>query len=119
MRNYDTTNGLPFPRVSSVHFTYPTEGNPLMTYNERNAIIDASGQVHFIDGGERQCTFEVDFSKALDPIHLIDPKTGTVIAGATTTIQELLLGLTALIRGDQAERDKIESLTRSEAVENV
>jgi hypothetical protein len=87
-----------------------------MTYNERNAIIDASGAVHFIDGGERQCTFEVDFSKALDPIHLIDPKTGATIP-AETTIQELLLGLTALIRQDQFNRDKIEALTRAETTD--
>ena len=70
MRNYDTTTQKPYPRISGVHISYPTTGMPLLTYTERDAIVDADGQVHFIDGGERQCAVEIDLSKRDEPIQI-------------------------------------------------
>lgn len=105
--NYNTKNGLPFPRVSNIYLSYPTNGKPLLTYTERMAIADAGGQVHFLDTAPQQCTIEIDFSQANEPIQLINPETGDNIPGMVSSLQELLLGLTAVIRVDQIAREAV------------
>ena len=104
-RNYNTTIQQPFPRTSQVILTYPTTGNPQLTYTERDAIVDSVGQVHFLDTGERQCTVVIDMAKRDDPIPLVNPATGEVIPGAFTNIKQIILCITALIRADQMRRD--------------
>ena len=107
MRNFDTTNGKPYPRVSGVHISYPATGMPLLTYTERDAIVDAEGKVHFLDSGERQCTVEIDVTKRDEPIQLVNPATGAAIAGASTNVKQIIMCITAMIRADQAKRDVI------------
>lgn len=105
MRNYDSTSKKPYPRVSEVHITYPTEGNPLLTYTERDAIVDADNNVHFLDTGIRQCTVALDLSKRKEPIQIIHPATGNAIPGLTTSLEQIILSITAVIRADQFARD--------------
>ena len=104
-RNYDTTTQKPYPRISGVHISYPATGMPLLTYTERDAIVDSDGQVHFLDSGERQCTVEIDMSKRDDPIQIVNPATGAAIPGMTTNIKQIIMCITAMIRADQVARD--------------
>jgi hypothetical protein len=104
--NFNTKNGLPFPRVSHINLSYPTEGKPLLTYDQRMAIADSNGVVHFLDNAPQQCTIEIDLTKGNDAIQLINPETGENIPGAVSSLQELLLGLTAVIRMDQKAREQ-------------
>jgi hypothetical protein len=106
-RNFDTTTQKPYPRISGVHISYPTSGMPLLTYTERDAIVDADGIVHFIDNGERQCSVEIDMAKRDEPIQLVNPATGAAIPGAFTNIKQIIMVITAMIRADQAKRDVV------------
>jgi hypothetical protein len=101
-RNYDTTLGLPYPRVTRIVIEYPESGHPVVEYVERTAIVDAAGSVRLLDGGGQQVRMQMP--PPLQPVQRVNPATGAVMPG-TTSSRELLLGMTALIRRDQLLRD--------------
>lgn len=101
-RNYDTTNNLPYPRVTRIIIDYPESQAPTVDYVERTAIVDSSGAIRMLDGGGQQVRMQVP--GATEPVGLVDPATGASIPGSTT-VQELLMGITAMIRRDQLLRD--------------
>lgn len=99
-RNYDTTNGLPYPRVTDIAIKYRETGELFVHYRERMAIVDAGGVVRLLDGGET----EHALSLPLQPVGLVNPATGAQIPGSTT-VPSLLMNVTAMIRRDQLLRD--------------
>ena len=104
MRNYDTTSGLPYPRVTRITIDYPETGRPTVNYVERTAIVDAAGVVRMLDGGGQEVWMELP--AAHQPVGLVSPATGQPIPGATT-VTELLMGMTAMVRRDQLRRDGV------------
>jgi hypothetical protein len=101
-RNYYTTGGLPYPRVGRIVIDNLESGPLQVEYIERTAIVDASGAVRMLDGGGQQVRMHIP--PPLQPVQLVDPATGAVIAG-TTSVRELMLGITAMLRRDQLLRD--------------
>lgn len=115
-RNYDTTNQKPFPRTSQLSITYPTTGMPVLTYIERDAIVDAAKQVHFLATGERQCNVDIDLAKRDEQIPLVNPATGEIIPNQYTSVRHMIMCLTAIIRADQMRRDGPHANDPSEGV---
>ena len=105
MRNYDTTVGLPYPRVTRIEIEYATNGRPLIEYVERLAIVDSSGQVQHIDAGATRHT--LDLSAITEPVQIVNPATGEPISGATTTGRQVMLGLLAFLRANQLRLDNL------------
>lgn len=102
-RNYDTTNGLPYPRVTRIVIDYPESGIPVVEYTERTAIVDSSGTIRRLDDAGQRIVLEVP--PPLEPIQVVNPATGADIPGMTTTVQDTMLNVTAIIRRDQKRRD--------------
>ena len=105
MRNYDTTKGLPYPRITRIEIEYATDGKPQIEYVERQAIVDASGQVQHIDAGATRHT--LDLSAITEPVQIVNPATGEPISGATTTGRQVMLGLLAFLRSNQLRIDSL------------
>ena len=103
-RSYDTTLGLPYPRVGRILIDYPESGAPTVEYIERTAIVDAAGDVRLLDGVGT--THRMQIPALTQPVQLVDPATGALMGG-TTTVRDLLLGITALLRRDQLLRDGV------------
>jgi hypothetical protein len=97
-RNYDTTTGLPYPRVRRIIIDYPESGIPTVEYEERTAIVDASGAVRLLDG--RPEVRLLPLPEPTQPVGYVDPATGAQIPGSTT-VQQTLIGVTSLIRRGQ------------------
>lgn len=103
MRNYDTTNSLPYPRVTEVQINYTASGQPSIVYFEQMAIVDSAQTVHHLDGQKTRHT--LDLSQMTEPVAVVSPATGLVIPGKTVMAQDLMLGLLAFLRADQVRRD--------------
>lgn len=101
-RNYDTTLGLPYPRVVEIVIKYPESGIPTVEYQERTAIVDAGGSVRLLDG--RPEVRLLPLPAPTQPVGYVDPATGAQIPGSTT-MQELLKGVTSVIRRGQLVLD--------------
>lgn len=104
MRNYDTTNGLPYPRVSRIEIDYAEDGTPRVEYVERMAIVDTGGSVRHIDSGVSR--HRLDLAAISEPVQMVNPATGEEIPGQTTTVQQTMLALLAFLRADQNLRDE-------------
>lgn len=103
MRNYDTTKGLPYPRITQINITYSENGKPTIEYTERTAIVDASGSVQHIDSGATRHVLNLD--AITEPVQIVNPATGEAIPGMTTTGRQVMLSLLAFLRADQKRRD--------------
>jgi hypothetical protein len=101
-RNYDTSNGLPYPRVTRIVIDYPESGVPTVDYIERTAIVDSAGTVRMLDGGGQ--LLRMQLPGPTETVGWVSPATGAPIPGSTT-VQELLMGVTAMVRRDQLRRD--------------
>lgn len=101
-RNYDTTQGLPYPRVTRIVIDYPESGQPTVDYVERAAIVASSGAVCMLDGSGQ--SYRMQIPTPDKPVQLVSPATGQPIGG-TTSVAQLLLAMTAMIRRDQLLRD--------------
>lgn len=103
-RNYDTTNGLPYPRVTRIVIDYPESGIPLVEYTEHTAIVDSGGTIRRLNDVGQRIMLQVPPPN--EPVQVINPATDADIPGVTTTVQQTMLGITALIRRDQKRRDQ-------------
>jgi hypothetical protein len=103
-RNYDTRNHQIFPRVEKIEIYYPASGVPSIIYAERNAVV-LGERVNFLEGAADLVGMHINPPTFADRIPLIDPVTGQEIAGKTTSLQDVLLGITAVLRNDQSRRD--------------
>ena len=95
-RNYDTTNGKPYPRVTQITIKYTTAGVPLIDYLEQQAIVDGDNMVRHLEGGATSHT--LDLSQLTQPVQAVDPATGADIPGLTFTADQVMLGLLAFLR---------------------
>ena len=102
-RNYDTTNSLPYPRITDISISYGTDGVPRIEYVEQMAIVDSNGQVHHIGGSASR--HPLDLTAITEPVQVVHPATGQPIPGQTVTSQQVMLGLLAFLRADQLRRD--------------
>lgn len=105
MRNYDTTNGLPYPRIFRIEIDYAEDGTPSVEYVERMAIVDTGGSVRHIDSGASRHL--LDLTAITEPVQIIDPATGEAIQGQTTTVAQIMLSMLAFLRADQLLRDGV------------
>ncbi len=100
-RNYDTRTGI-YPRIDRIEIEYPATGLPVIHYVERQAVL-ISGETKFLDTTPERHTLQIDPTAAGIP--LVHPTTGEVIAGQQVSVQQLMLGMTAVLRADQLRRD--------------
>lgn len=101
--NFDTTKGEPYTRIDEVTILYPAEGTVSVMYSEREAIRLRDGSVRFLDTPPVRHAMAIDLDLAV-PIQICHPQTGEDIPGQTTTLQALMLGITAVLRRDQKRR---------------
>lgn len=104
-RNFDTRDHQIFPRVEKIEIQYPASGTPSIIYSERNAVLLSNG-VNFLDGAANLYGLQINPPSFTDRIQLVNPATGEAINGQTTSLQEVLMGITAVIRFDQLRRDE-------------
>jgi hypothetical protein len=97
-RNYDTTSGLPYPRVCRIVIDHHEDGTSTVTYEERTAIVDAGGAVRLLDG--RPEVRMLPLPAPTHPVGYVNPATGAQIPGSTT-VQQMLMGITAICRRGQ------------------
>ena len=100
--NFDTTTGQPYTRIDEVTIVYPENGAATVTYAEREAIRLPDGTVRFLEGDPRRYTMTIPPMDQRIP--LVNPLTGEAIAGASTSAQEIMIALTAILRQDQVNR---------------
>lgn len=99
--NYDaSTVGVPYVRVPTIQIRYPKPLHGYVTFQEVEAVLLADGTIRQIgDLGEK--SFEIKPEDMADVLQLVDPNTGSNIPGATMTVQNLMLGILAIIRREQ------------------
>lgn len=102
-RNYDTTSGLPWPRISRVTMELDEAGNGTAEYVERMAVT-VDGQVRYLAEPETYHRIAVPAGEMLDPVPLINPVTGDAL-GQDTNARALYMAALALIRAHQTARD--------------
>jgi hypothetical protein len=102
--NYDTRNNQIFPRIERIEIQYPASGIPSITYTERRAVV-LDGKTQFLDGAAHPYPLHIEPPKFSDRIPLVNPATGELIEGQTTSLKEVLMGITAVLRNDQVRRD--------------
>jgi hypothetical protein len=102
-RNYDTTNGLPFPRGTAIEIAYSASGGIRVEYVEVMAIKDSSNAVQHLDTPPQRHLMDLDAIN--EPVQLMHPDTGAPIPGQFITKQQLKLHMLAFIRADQVRRD--------------
>ena len=105
MRNYDTTTHKPYPRVTRIVIEYPESGIPVVTYDEHTAIVDGDNRVQMLAATGQQHVLLIDPAKFAEPIQIVHPSTGADIPGQSITLQQIMLGVTAVVRADQLRRD--------------
>lgn len=107
MKNYDTTSGLPYTRVSEVAIRDYGNGNISIEYSEKEALLDAAGKVHPLTDAINK--YVLDLSQITEPVQAVDPATGADIPGLTFTKNQVFLGILAFIRADQKRRDEADN----------
>ncbi len=103
-RNYDTRNHQIFPRVERIEIQYPASGVPSIAYTERQAVV-LEGHTQFLDGQAQLIGLRINPPNFADRIPLVNPATGEEIPGQTTSLQDVLMAITAVLRNDQLSRD--------------
>ncbi len=103
MRNYDTTNSKPYPRISRVEIAYAESGLPIIVYVEQMAIVDGDGKVQHL--ALQSTRHALDLAAISEPVQIVHPASGQPIPGQAVTSQQLMLGLLAFLRAYQVRRD--------------
>lgn len=103
MRNYDTTNHKPYPRVTEISIEYPESGVPRIEYVERMAVVDSDDVVRHL--AVQPTRHILDLSAITEPVQVVNPSTNQPIPGQMVTSQQMVLGLLAFLRADQLRRD--------------
>lgn len=101
-QNYDSTEvGVPYVRSHEIRIFYP-ENNlaPSVVIGQKMAVKLADGSIRSL---EELTPINVTFDMAADgttPIPLVDPTSGAPL-GANTTLQQVMLGILAVVRREQ------------------
>ena len=101
LENYDSTAvGVPYIRVGNIAIQYPISGIPQVTISQTTAIRLADNSIIEL-GYKNSISFSLDMvNNANTPIPLVHPTTGADL-GANTTLQQLMLGVLAVVRQQQ------------------
>jgi len=101
--NYDTTQiGAPYVRVNRLTIVWPAVGQPTAEMEQSLAVKLATGEIRTIDPLP---TIGATLDFAVDgntPIPLVDFETGAEL-GIETTLNQVMLGVLAVIRAKQRE----------------
>ena len=99
--NYDSSQvGVPYIRVSNITIQYPTSGITRVTLEQETAVKLADNSIAVLNPIQ-SLSFTLDMEKdsQLD-IPLIDPESGKEL-GSSTNLQQVMLGILAVIRPRQ------------------
>jgi len=104
-QNYDSTSvGVPYVRAHRIEIFYPEDSRyPSAIIGQKLAVKLADGSVRSL---EDLPSLNVTFDMAADgttPIALVDPTTGNAL-GANTTLQQVMLGVLAVVRKEQLKQ---------------
>jgi hypothetical protein len=101
MVNYNSSQiGIKYIRANNITIQYPENGVPTVTVSQENAVKLADNTIVAISPAE-SISFQLDLvGNGTTPIPLVDPTTGANL-GANTTLQQLMLGMLAVIRQQQ------------------
>jgi hypothetical protein len=102
-RNFDTTNGLDWPRVAEIKIEFDEKRNGSAEYVERLAVT-VEGKVRYLEDPKTYHRIEIPFEDMQNPVPMVDPVTGADI-GQTTSGHQLYMVLMAFVRADQKARD--------------
>lgn len=101
MANYDSSQiGVPYIRSNGIVIHYSTSAQASVTVYQALAVKLADGTSTEI----APCppiTFNLDIPSGTTAIPLVDPTTGANL-GANTTLQQVMLGILAVIRQQQS-----------------
>src|SRR5574343_180438 len=104
-RNYNTTTGDTYTRLSGLSITATAKSNEYVcVVNEREAVVKADGKFVYIDSPTTSFTVMIDTNDTAQ-ISLINPPTGEAIPNSYTTTQHAFLAFFAVLRKHQKDRD--------------
>lgn len=103
-QNFDTTNGLPWPRVSRIVIELDTDGNGFGEYTERMAVTTTDGAIRYLEDPGTCHNIEIPASDMTNPVPMVNPATGDNI-GQSTNAQMFYMCALALIRDHQKARE--------------
>lgn len=109
MRNYDTTNFKPYPRITKIEITYSETGVPNVEYVEQMAIIDGNGNISLLASPATRHVLPAEILAMSAPA--IKSLTGETLEGSFYTCQELVRGFHSYLRVDQNLRDSVSDQT--------
>ncbi len=101
MANYDSSQvGVPYIRCNNIHVDYPDNGVPTIKVEQALAVKLADGSITEI-AQMQSISFTLDMiGHATSPIPIVNPTTGGNL-GMNTNLQQVMLGILAVIRQQQ------------------
>lgn len=103
-QNYDSTQvGVPYVRANKVEIFYPvTNRHPQAIISQQLAVKMADGTIRPLeDIPPITVTFDM-LTDGTVPIPLVDPTSGVTL-GVNTTLQQVMLGILAVVRREQTK----------------
>lgn len=108
MVNYDPSKvGVPYIRVHQLTIDWRDMAalvKPTAVFKQQLAVTLADGSMRVLESLPDVST-ELDFSAGDDPIPLVDPETAQPL-GMNTTLNQVMLGVLAIIRKTQIESNE-------------
>lgn len=103
--NYDPSKvGVPYVRAHRIVIDYPDGGRtPTATIEQSLAVKLADGTVRKLEDVP-QIDATLNFANGNNPIPLVDPETA-LPTGSTTTLNQVFLGMLAVVRAEQVEHN--------------
>ena len=115
MNNYDGSQvGVPYVRVHQITIYYP-DGNqtPAFAAEQSMAIKLADGTIRNLDPMP-DLSAPLDFTRGDDPVALVNPSDGSDL-GASTTLNQVFLGVLAVLRAEQIKADEAKAKSKIDA----
>jgi hypothetical protein len=104
MSNHDASQvGVPYTRISRITIHYPDGDNtPSVVIEQSEAVKLLSGVVRHL-GTLPTIVANLDFSKATDPVPLVNPN----LIGSDTTLQQAFMCVLAIARQEQNKAEQV------------
>jgi hypothetical protein len=106
MTNHDASQvGVPYVRCNRLIINYPDAGQtPSVSIEQCLAVKLADGTVRALEALPA-INAVLDFSKATEPVPLVNPNDATPL-GANTTLQQVFVGVLAIVRQEQNKAEQ-------------
>lgn len=107
--------GVPYTRVRQMTIDYQRPNTASVRCIETQSVLLADGSVSALPRPESDLLITIQPQDFARSVQLVHPDTGLAIPGATMTIQQIMLGILAVVREAQVARDLAASAPAPEA----